>query len=280
VSGGSFFPLAKLGWTIAAPSHLLLWLTLATAIVLVTGRQRLGRGLATVTALLFVVFGVLPTGYLVAQRLENEIPRPVLPARIDGIVELGGGLGADILAARHAPAVALSESRVVSTYELARRYPAARVVFTGGWGRYPDAGAAAYVFAQMGLDPRRLTLEPRARDTFENLLFTRRLVGPKPGETWVLATSALHMPRAMAVARRLGWPMIPWPTDYQTRPAGGPPLADWLDVVDNLQRTDMALHEVVGLIAYRARDSGPPPLLGNAAAPGALSNAPKESAAP
>jgi uncharacterized SAM-binding protein YcdF (DUF218 family) len=88
------------------------------------------------------------------------------------------------------------------------------------------------------------------------------------------------MPRAMAVARRLGWSMIPWPTDYLTRPAGGPPLADWLDVVDNLQRADLAMHEVVGLIAYRARDPGPPPLRGNAAAPGALSNAPKESAAP
>jgi hypothetical protein len=86
----------------------------------------------------------------------------------------------------------------------------------------------------------------------------------------------------MAVARQLGWPMIPWPTDYLTRPSGGPPPGDWLNVVGNLERADAALHEDIGLIAYQARGdpkpSAAPP--GNAAAPGALSNAPKEAAAP
>ncbi len=167
---GKFFPLAKLGWAILAPSHLLLWLTLATALALIAGRQRLGRGLAIVTALLFLAFGLLPTGYWLTQRLEDQYPRPAaLPAHVDGILDLGGGLGTDILAVRHAPAESPSEARLVSTYELARRYPDARVVFSGGWGRYPDATAAAYGFAQMGLDPKRLTLESRSHDTLENL---------------------------------------------------------------------------------------------------------------
>jgi len=279
---GVFFPLAKLGWTVLAPSHLLLWLTLLTAVALIFGRPRLGRWLAIVTALVLVVFGVLPTGHWLAERLEDQYPRPAaLPAHVDGILDLGGGLGDDILVARHAPAAALSEARLVSTFELARRFPAARVVFSGGWGRHPDADAAAYVFAQMGLDPRRLTLENRSRDTLENLLFTRRLVRPKPGEVWVLATSAIQMPRAMAVARRLGWTMIPWPTDYLTRP-GPRPLADYLDVLGNLARSDAALHEVLGLVAYRMRGAGsaPPAAAGNVARPGALSNAAKETAAP
>src|SRR5580704_5421706 len=163
---GAFFPLAKLGWTILAPSHLLLWLTLLTAAALIFGRPRLGRWLAIATALVLITFGVLPTGDWLAQRLEDQYPRPTaLPAHIDGILDLGGGLGDDILVARHAPAAALSEARLVSTFELARRYPQARVVFSGGWGRHADAHAAAYVFAQMGLDSSRLTLEDRSRDT-------------------------------------------------------------------------------------------------------------------
>ncbi len=99
----------------------------------------------------------------------------------------------------------------------------------------------------------------------------------------MLTTSAFHMPRAMVVARRIGWNLIPWPTDYRTRP-GGRPLADSFEVLGNLSRSEVALHEELGLIAYRMRDMGgaaasaPPP--SNAAAPGALSNAPKESAAP
>jgi uncharacterized SAM-binding protein YcdF (DUF218 family) len=280
---GAFFPLAKLSWTLLAPSHLLLWMSLLTALVLIAGRMRVGRWLAIATALLFAVFGMLPTGDWLAQNLEDQYPRPAtLPAHIDGIVDLGGGLGADIVAERHAPATALSEARLVSTFELARRYPDARVVFSGGWGRYADAVGAAYVFHQMGLDPPRLILESQSRDTFENLLFTKRMVRPRRHESWVLATSAIQMPRAMLVARKLGWNMIPWPTDYLTRPSRHiRPPTDYLDVAGNLMRADAAMHEELGLLAYRVRGASAtkaaPP--SNAAKPDALSNASKQSAA-
>jgi uncharacterized SAM-binding protein YcdF (DUF218 family) len=248
-----FFVLDKLVSLLLAPGRLLLWLSLATAIALVLGRVRTGRVLALAAAVIFALCGVLPLGDWLARPLENQYPRPATPpARVDGILTLGGGLGTGILTARGAPADAESETRLVSTFELARRYPKARVVFSGGWGADPDATAAAYIFAQMGLDPARLTLESRSRDTYENLLFSQRLARPKPGEVWVLATSALQMPRAMAVARRLGWALIPWPTDYTTAPHPGlKPLADYLGVAGNLGRSEQALHEWVGLLAYR-----------------------------
>ena len=43
---------------------------------------------------------------------------------------------------------------------------------------------------------------------------------PKPGQRWVLLTGALHMPRAVAIARQVGFPVVPWPTDYLTQPSG------------------------------------------------------------
>ena len=266
-----FFVLDKLVALAFAPGRLLLWLMLATAIALLLGRYRTGRGLAVAAALVLVACGVLPLGDWLARALENQYPRPAPPpAHVDGILTLGGGLGTGVLTARGAPDDAASETRLVSAFELARRYPTARVVFSGGWGAYPDATAAAYIFAQMGLDPARLTLEGRSRDTYENLLFSQRLVRPKPGEVWLLATSAIQTPRAMAVARRLGWSLIPWPTDYKTRPRPGPrPLADWLDVTGNLTRTEQALHEWVGLMAYRLGGftQRPPTPIPNAARP-------------
>jgi uncharacterized SAM-binding protein YcdF (DUF218 family) len=259
-----FFSLSRIAWFVLAPSHLVLWWVLAAAALLLARRPRAGRACAVLAALVVVVFGLLPISTWLARGLEDQYPRGPLPAHIDGILTLGGGLDTARVLARHAPAAESSEVRLVSTYELARLHPEARVVFSGGWGRYPDSEAARYAFAQMGLDPRRLTLEDRSRDTFENLAFSQRLVHPLPGETWVLATSAIQLPRAMAVAQRLGWKLIPWPTDYLTAPNA--PLLDLrngLNVTGRLALSDAACHEWLGLIAYQASGmsgAGPPPL--------------------
>ena len=75
------------------------------------------------------------------------------------------------------------------------------------------------------------------------------MVKPKPGEIWLLATSAVHMPRAMAIAKKQGWPMLPWPTDYFTAPELQGRLAGI--AADNLGLADYAVHEWIGIIAYR-----------------------------
>ena len=112
----------------------------------------------------------------------------------------------------------------------------------------PETTVARAIFGQLGLPANRVLYENRARDTWENFVYSRALAKPKPGETWLLVTSAYHLPRAMAVARRLGWTMQPWPSDYETVPKPG-----WLgaNFAANLGRLDLAAHEWVGLIAYR-----------------------------
>jgi uncharacterized SAM-binding protein YcdF (DUF218 family) len=90
-------------------------------------------------------------------------------------------------------------------------------------------------------------LEPHSRNTYENILFSKALVHPQPGEVWLLVTSAIHMPRALAVTRALDWPMLPWPSDYITAPAGG---SDPFDIAGNLGLTDYAVHEWIGMLAY------------------------------
>jgi uncharacterized SAM-binding protein YcdF (DUF218 family) len=247
-----FFPASKLFAFVALPSHVLLWLAGATALTLLAGWTGLGKRLAVATFVLFVLFGVAPSGLMAEQPLEDIYPRRPLPERIDGIVTLGAGLGVPVLVSRGAPGTAPSIDRIVSTLELARQHPEARVVFSGGSGQYADAVAAQSDFLRLGLDPRRLTIERRSRNTSENLAFTRSIVRPKPGEIWVLATSAIQLPRAMRVAERVGWPMIPWPTDYRTA-AMRLPLGDsWFRIGLNLDLADEAVHEWIGLAAYTA----------------------------
>jgi uncharacterized SAM-binding protein YcdF (DUF218 family) len=246
-----FFPVSKALEFLAAPSHILLWLVVGAAAALLLGHIHAARVLGVLAAALFVLIGVAPLGSALTRPLEDRYPRRSLPGQVTGIVTLGGGLGVSTLLTRGAPGTSPSLDRVVSAYELARRHPEARIVFSGGWGRYSDAIGARDDFLRMGLDPARLILEGRSRNTYENLAFTQALVRPRPGETWVLATSAIQLPRAMAVARRVGWPMIPWATDYRTdtRPFwyGG-----WFGIGENLRLADDAAHEWIGLAAYGA----------------------------
>jgi uncharacterized SAM-binding protein YcdF (DUF218 family) len=249
---GWFFPVSKTLAFLALPSHVLLWLVAATALALLVGWTKTARGLGLAALVLFVLIGVVPSGLMAEKPLEDMYPRRPLPDRITGIVALGGGLGVPELMSRRAPGSAASIDRLVSTWELARQHPEARVVFSGGWGRYSDAIAARADLLRMGLDPSRLTLEGRSRNTYENLAFSQAIVRPRPGETWVLATSAIQLPRAMRVAERVGWPMIPWPTDYRTAATGLPLGNRWFRIGENLGLADDAAHEWIGLAAYTA----------------------------
>ncbi len=249
---GWFFPASKIFAFIALPSHVLLWLVAASVVTLLAGWIETARRLSAAVLLLFVLLGVVPSGLMAEKPLEDMYPRRPLPDRIDGIVTLGAGLGVPELISRGAPGSAASIDRIVSTFELAGQHPEARVVFSGGWGQYSDAIAARADLLRMGLNPRRLTLEGRSRNTYENLAFTQSLVRPKPGETWVLATSAIQLPRAMQVAEHVGWSMIPWPTDYRTAAMQFPLGERWFRIGQNLDLADEAAHEWIGLAAYKA----------------------------
>ena len=248
-----FFVVSKLYGLFFTPSHILLLLTVAAAISLNTEYRLLGRRLAVASAVLFVVMGFLPTGKWLARPLEDRFSRPDWPAHVDGILVLGGGLHPHTIEARGATAPEISETRLVAAYELARRYPNARVVFSGGSGELGggngvEANAAKFIFAQMGLDPKRLILESQSRNTQENIDFSKMIAKPRPEEVWVLATSAIQMPRAMHIAQRAHWKMIAWPTDYWT--AQNQARISFA-VPNNLNIVDGAVHEWSGLLVNR-----------------------------
>lgn len=235
-----FFVLSKIFWLLAAPSHILLWLMLAGAMASWGGRTRLAGSLVSLAAALFILIGVVPSCRVLLRLSESQYARPdPMPAHVDGILTLGG------------PNNGL---RLVGAYELARKYPQARVVFSGGSGELidnrpnQDARQAQRFLVALGLDKRRLTLEGRSRNTWENFLFSQRLVKPRPGDVWLLATSALQMPRAMEIAHRLNWPMVAWPTDWQTGAQGD---IGYFYIGANLAAFDEAVRELIGRAVYR-----------------------------
>jgi uncharacterized SAM-binding protein YcdF (DUF218 family) len=248
-----FFVLSKLFWLFAAPSHLLFLLVLATGLCLLLRWLRAARLLGIAAALLLIVAGMSPLPLWAVRTMESQYPRPSWPAHVDGVLILGAGFDTALLKKRRAPQSNPGLLRVVEAYAAARHYPGARILFSGGSGflhgqPFSEAETARYLLDEMGLDPQRLILEPRSRNTYENILFSKQLVKPKRGEVWLLATSAIHMPRAMAIARKLDWQIQAWPTDFITSPDGH---SDPFEFGGNLGLADTALHEWVGILAYR-----------------------------
>jgi uncharacterized SAM-binding protein YcdF (DUF218 family) len=251
-----FFVLAKILGFFAAPSNILISLGLLGVVLMATRFARAGRRLAVFSIILLAIAGLSPFGNAIILPLEERFPAwDASRGAPAGIICLGGALDTVVSPARGEVALNEAAERMTSIAELARRYPAARIVFTGGSGRLVYDGAteaelAARLFESFGIPKERILLEDKSRDTLENARFTKALVQPKPGERWLLVTSAHHMPRSVGLFRAEGFPVEAFPVDYRTRGAIDV-LRPFSPLSDGLRRTDTATREWIGLLIYR-----------------------------
>lgn len=251
-----FFSLSKILGFFAYPSNVLIAIGLLGLVLLLTRFTRLASWLIVTSLVLIAVAGLSPLGNALILPLEQRFP-PWDASRgpPDGIVLLGGMISPDVSAARGAVALNEAAERITVTAELARRYPNARIVLTGGSNAliFDEGVEAVFAVRQLealGVAHDRIAAEEQARNTIENAVFSRLVANPKPGERWLLVTSAYHMPRAMAVFRAAGFPVEAYPVDWRTR---GPidMVRPFASLGDGLRRTDTAVHEWAGLLAYR-----------------------------
>ncbi len=250
------FVLSKTLGVALLPINFLAELGILAVLLMATRFAVLGRRLAVTTLVLLALAAFSPLGNLLLYPLESRFPQwDSSRGAPNGIIVLGGSVDTDLSAAHHTPVVAHAADRMLAPAELARRYPNARIVFTGGNANVisTDAKEADYsgpILENLGIPKERLILERESRNTYENALFTKRLVGPKPGERWLLVTSAFHMPRSVGIFRKAGFPVEAYPVDW--RMGGRDDLFSFTNLgADGLSRTDVAVREWIGLVAYR-----------------------------
>lgn len=253
-----FFIVSKLFWFIASPLHFLL-IALGAGLFL-SGRKTfgraLGRPLALIAATGLAVMAFTPLDALLLRPLEDRFPpqSPIMtPPK--GIIVLGGVISERIGKARGQTALNDAAERLTAAVMLARLYPNALLVFSGGSGSLLDdtdreATAAHRFWRELGVPESQMIFEDASRNTYENAVFTQNLVHPQPDEKWLLVTSAFHMPRSMGIFRALGMAPLAYPVDYRTDGGKGDflPPADGAEAIRNVE---IALREYVGLVAYR-----------------------------
>lgn len=255
------FVISKIVWALLAPGSLLMFMLLA-ALLVIGRRPLLGRLLLGLATLCVAALTLAPVGRWALASLQATVPTPgeLQLDRVDGIIVLGGAVGPGDLAATGLPSLNDEAERMTAFVALARRYPDAKLVYTGGSGfarddsGFVEADAARTLFGSLGVPVERMRFEDKSRNTWENAQLSQRLVAPQPGETWLLVTSAWHMPRALGCFRKLGWTVVPYAVDY----LGREPVR-WLsfDATRELYWLTMAEREWIGLVSYRLMGRSP-----------------------
>jgi uncharacterized SAM-binding protein YcdF (DUF218 family) len=249
------FTLSKLAWYVVAPGNFCVILLVAGLLWRLVSRRHHGMALIVAGTLGLAGMTVLPFANWAIVPLENRFPQPSLPAHVDGIVVLGGSVNVFVTASRGQPSVPTAAERLFAAAELARRYPEAKIVVSGGDASIVqthllEAPIMRDVLMSQGVDPKRIVLEDRSRNTYENAVESYRVAKPKPGEVWILVTSAWHMPRAVGCFRTAGWTVLPYPVDYRTTGMRGKLASFKLGM--ELERLEVAVREWIGLAVYAA----------------------------
>jgi uncharacterized SAM-binding protein YcdF (DUF218 family) len=248
------FVASKLLWGLLRPNNMALLLAVLGFVLVWRGR-RFGRWPLALGLGWYSAVFALPVAAFLTLPLEERFARPPAPpAEVAGIVVLGGAVEQWLTEAHGIPALNGAAERMTEAVSLARRHPQARIVFTGGTsavipGGPTEADTARRLFADLGLAAERLVFESESRNTHENAVLTRRLVQPRDGETWLLITSASHMPRAVGCFREAGFRVTPWPVNYTT--ARDPSFWWYGPFPTRLNQAEWALREWIGLVAYR-----------------------------
>lgn len=244
----------KVVWWFLKPTNVLFLVLCVAALLLVIGWERSGKRVLLTTLFVTLLVSLMPTGHFLARPLEAYFPKPTLPESITGIIVLGGAELVRVSAANNEPSLNDAAERIVEGITLARQYPEATLVFTGGTGllagaNISEADVAKQFFERFDIDSERTVYESRSRNTAENAAFSYELLQPQAGDTWVLITSAMHLPRATATFQAAGWQVLPYPVDYRTTRT-----VSWFqspNIIANLPFIDDAIREWVGLLAYR-----------------------------
>jgi uncharacterized SAM-binding protein YcdF (DUF218 family) len=256
-----FFRCAKLLHFFLRPSNTILLLIACACLLMLIGWIAIGSLVLLIATLFAAAIAWTPLPYLLLRPLESRYPvfdpqlfDPAQPVR--GIILLGGGVNASRGDQPNGPIFTSAGARLFVVLELARLFPGARILLSGGVPdlladnkSYSEAGLTRDLLIRFGIAPERIILEERSRDTFENARESEKLFAGAD-DRWLLVTSAAHMPRAMAAFGTRAAQLIPCCADYKTQgPADddrffGSAAHGWLCA-------DIAAHEWLGLIAYR-----------------------------
>jgi uncharacterized SAM-binding protein YcdF (DUF218 family) len=222
-----------------------------------TPKKKAGKGIVTLGVILLTLLSYGAFTRILLQPLEYAYP-PLLEfnalPEVKWIAVLGGGHTSDFQIPPNSQLSSSSLSRLVEGIRVHRSLPGSKLILSGGalYDPAPDAQVMADVAVTLGVERQNLILETLSKDTEDEARLIQKIVGNAP---LVLVTSASHMPRSMALFRKLGMQPIPAPTDYgvKERQETGIDPGRFFPQVMHLADAHTAVYEYLGLAWAKLR---------------------------
>ncbi len=240
----------------------LTWVLL-TAVALLATWSRLGRWFRVAGVALGVMALTLLTpwgGNTLIRYVESGMPDAISckvmardwPATVP-IVLMSAGFDTD--PATDDPYVALSTEswrRLRAAVLVWQQYPTAPLYIAGG-GPFvmKESSVLSNLARDWGVPAGALHTETESTTTWESAFALRAMTADRVR----VVTSALHLPRTLVAFRAAGFQACGQASDSDYQPPGG--IGYYLPQRSGLQRSEMAIYELLGLSLYRYRAGAP-----------------------
>lgn len=226
------------------------------------------RSAFLITALLLLWLGGNRwVSYSLARSLEWQyLPKGEIPTA--GIIVVLGGGTEPALAPRATVEVNSAGDRILYAARLFHEGKAEKILLSGGnisWlssSTSTPADDMAEILAQLGVPPEAILIQTQSENTHDDAVLSTEMLDELGAKRIILVTSAIHMPRSVALFKQLGVEVIPAPTDFTVTEAGwdslitgniGTQLINLIPNASSLALTTNALKEYLGLLVYGLR---------------------------
>jgi uncharacterized SAM-binding protein YcdF (DUF218 family) len=159
---------------------------------------------------------------------------------------LGAGNSGDARYPANEKLSSASLSRLIEGIRIYKQIPNCKLILSGGriFGSQPDSAVMNNVASMLGVKPEDIVVEAGSRDTFNEAVFLKRIIGDKP---FILVTSAYHMPRAIALFNQQGMYPIAAPTQLLIKKKTTV-FKSFFPNSTYLVYSDIAIHEYLGML--------------------------------
>ena len=248
------FYLSKILWLIFNPFNIFIFITLLSIFLYFIKLRRLSLIIFLINFVFIVIISFLPIGSYLIYNIEKEYHSYIKPPeQVDGILILGGATDPLLFNEYNQISLNGSAERLVESVMIIKKFEKAKVIFSGGSGvvNRSDLGhskVAKFFYKKIGIEIEKIIFEDDSRNTYENIIYSKKIANPKINENWLLITSASHMKRALLIADKNNWKLIPYAVDFKN-------IKDFklnpnLNLLTNLNTFQQGSHEWFGLISY------------------------------